>query len=283
MSARPNIWLSIDWDYFVREHASWDLAHGEDALMRDMIWPVRTAMLAARGIDLRTETSLRHARPAPASFWGTLERLGYRFDTLKCFFAADSHRWAHSVFDHNVLGGPPPSDTRIVHFDAHHDLVYSIEQLQWSIGTGEPTCENWHLMTLLRSLGLRSLVVYPAWKGSSDWQKLFGALDRADKAGVNVARILRARVDHCVWPSPKVAEAAGNVEAVFVCRSGGWAPPWHDLAFRRFCLAARERFGRFIETPWIDIDCPRSHPDFTEAVASFTEALAHHPQAAEIR
>lgn len=233
--SRPNVWLSIDWDFFVREDHKWDWGHGESEVFQSFAWEIRVANFLAAGKDLPKEMSLRHAKPSPGSFWRKLLELGYRFDNVKAFVVADSHKWAYWIFDRANGSGPPVSKTRLVHFDAHHDLVYSIKSFSKNKQAGIAACDDWHLMTLLKNLKLKSFVVYPPWKGLHDWEKTIGRWEnhRMPEAR-ELHRLITKWVDFGVWGDSRIADAAGQVEVVYLCRSGGWTPPWHDLAFRKF-------------------------------------------------
>lgn len=241
--SRSNIWLSIDWDYFMLEQAQWKWAHSESATFYSLIWEVRLALALSRGIDLKNEIALSHAAPTPASFWTTLERMGYDFTNVKAVYVGDSHRHANDVFRRSHMAGPSLSCTRLVNFDAHHDLTYNIKSFEKEALTNTVTCENWLLMTHLSQIGLQSLIVYPEWKGMRDWESTFGATPEVDAS-------LRRYTEPCVWPSPKVAEAAGEVELVYICRSSAWSPPWHDQAFKQFVRTLHERTGVIVSAPF---------------------------------
>ena len=259
--AAPPVWLSVDWDFFVREPAHFDSRDAPPG--RPMYWEHRERVYRALSRrSLRPAMALRHAEPHPAAFWTALEQLGFRFATVRALVVADSHRYAARLFRRDAIADPAPGTPRLVHVDAHHDLFYSPTVLQWSVGHDEPTAENWHLFTLLRNRGLRSLVVYPGWKGDRDWatfaKKLRGEGARGREAreavGVQILDLLRTRVTPCVWPDPRLAAWAGPIERVFIARSGGWTPDWHDGAFRRFCLALQRRTGVPISTPFVEIE-----------------------------
>jgi len=241
---RPNVWLSIDFDFFVYEDPSWEFGHSETQLGIDKAWTIRLAQHRIHKVDLLKEMTLRKAKPTPGAFWKTLQKLGYRFDKTKSVSVADSHKWAYHALRRRK-GEPKTSETRIVHFDAHHDLFYSINGLVASVDNDDPSCENWHFMTLDKYPKLESLVVYPAWKGMHDWDESMGRfIDLATPDGKDVLEILANRVTPVVWPDPRVAEAAGDVTRIFICRSGAWVPPWHDRAFQRFCAEAEHVCGR---------------------------------------
>jgi len=234
------VWLSLDWDFFCREEPEWDWGHSEDGnIYQTIAWNIRATTALARGIDLRKETSLQHSKPAPARFWRSLERLGFNFDRVLGLGIADSHRHAYRFFKEL----PDAQATQIVHIDAHHDLFYSVPSLKHSDENDDPRCDDWHLLTLLRGK-LRSLVVYPQWKGLCEWEDLLETITSVDtQSSWATARMLQKIVDTCVWGDPHVPAVAGEVEGIFICRSGAWVPPWHDLAFNRFVQAAEDIAG----------------------------------------
>lgn len=251
--SRPNVWLSIDWDFFVREDPKWDWGHAESPIFQSLAWEIRVADFLQSGRNLHEEMTLRHASPKPGAFWRRLLELGYRFDKVKAFVVADSHRWAYWIFDRKNGLGPAPDKTRLVHFDAHHDLVYNVKRFSDNKRNKDAACDDWHMLTILNNPKLRSLVVYPLWKGLHDWKRTLGSWEghRMPEAR-EVYRLITKWVDFGVWDDARVAEAAGQVEVVFLCRSGGWTPPWHDQAFRKFAFAGAKMSGQVADTPFID-------------------------------
>jgi hypothetical protein len=235
---RPRIWLSIDWDYFCRQPPfMWDSGRDESVSQTSLSWAVRTAFCLSRGIDLRRGMNLRYARPLPGRFWGALEALGYDFGDLKAFVVAESHKAAYEAFRGRQTGG-----VRLVTFDAHHDLFYSSSMIE-HVMNGIVDCGNWHLLTLLRYPRLRSLLVYPRWKGLSEWRRTIRNLE-AGESGLGIREWLRNRVEVCAWPNPRIREVAGRVERIFICRSSAWSPPWHDKAFSRFVLQGEKHTNK---------------------------------------
>jgi hypothetical protein len=251
MSNRSNIWLSVDWDYFVREDPSWDFGHAELPDFQDLLWNMRVAQFNRRGEDLVEETSLMHADPHPAAFWGRLSRLGYNFDNVRAIVVGDSHRHAYKVFRRSLLEGPSLSDTRIVHFDAHHDLTYNMARFEGEAGREEVTCENWLLMTHLAQPKLKSLIVYPEWKGLREWHSTFG--ENFERYPM-LKRAIERYTEPCCWPSSRVEESAGDVELVYICRSSAWTPPWHDESFIRFAKALQQMAKVPLDTPFLETE-----------------------------
>jgi hypothetical protein len=244
---RPHILLSVDFDFFVRELDAWHFDHGEHDLYRLYAWTFRERAFRMDGIDLRAETSLRYAEPHPAHFFGALERLGFDFSDLGAV-VADSHRYAYNLFK---VATTEPSRTRLVNFDAHHDLFYSAEKLRASVATDMASCENWHMLTLLNHAGLRSLNVYPGWLGLREWDRSLGKLFRGKTEAMrSLAAHLHRWTGPCVWGDPRIAAAAGRVEKLFIAKSSAWTPTWHDAAFASFCRGAAKRFRVPLTTPF---------------------------------
>ncbi len=240
---RPLVLLSVDFDFFCREDEAWAFDHGYTDHYTHEAWVQRERAFRDRGLDLRDETSLRHASPHPDAFWAELEGLGYRFDQLRRIVIADSHEHAYGAFGHEALDGRGADEVLLVNIDAHHDLFYSVAQLEWSAAEDAPTCENWHFFTLMRHKGLRSLVVYPRWRGLREWDRTMGQLYRSkDRNGRALTRAFQKRTAPCIWGDPAVAGAAAAVGTLFIAKSSAWVPPWHDEVFLRFCVAAMERF-----------------------------------------
>jgi hypothetical protein len=248
---RSNIWLSIDWDYFTREMPEWDFGHAESPDFNGLLWDMRVRQFHQMGQSLMEETSLKYASPHPADFWKRLRRLGYKFDNVQAIVLADSHQYAYQMFRRSALEGPALSDTRLVHFDAHHDLTYNMARFEGEAGRGEVSCENWLLMTHLAQPSLKSLIVYPEWKGMSDWNVTFGQHYERYPA---LKKALDRYTKPCVWPSNLVTEAAGEVELVYLCRSSAWTPPWHDEAFVSFADDLQKMTQVPLITPFVEVE-----------------------------
>lgn len=247
---RSNIWLSIDWDFFCYDREEWGFVYADhEAFRGSHVWELRAQQLRQLGGDLVAETDLARSNPQPKDFWSRLQGLGYRFTSTKAVIVADSHQWAYNVFRRSLFEGPSTQETRLVHFDAHHDLTYNMLRFEEEAGREHVTCENWQLMTLLSQIGLRSLVVYPEWKGLREWEQSFS--QHYEKTP-ELAHALDRMVEPCVWPSRRVQESAGDVELVYICRSSAWTPPWHDGAFQQFVEALQPLTQIPAQTPFIE-------------------------------
>ena len=205
------------------------------------IWSERVREMHAKGIDVRREMSLRHASPKPSVFWDKLRTQGFRLGSARRLVIADSHRHAHELFHPEARREKDLSRVGLVSFDAHHDLFYSVKSLEDSVRRGRAKCDDWMFMVLARHVGLRALLVYPPWQGDREWNASMGRLGTARTKDLHDK--IHEMLTPCVWPSPKVQEAAGIIDLAFICRSSAWSPPWHDHAFEDFVAEAERVLG----------------------------------------
>lgn len=226
MTNMRRIFLSIDWDFFIREDHEWDFSHRESGFFTNELWTIRSIGFAANGGDLIDETDPdKHADPKPSEFWDKLEGNGFLFDDCR-IVVADSHAEACLVAligNHDV----------VVNFDAHCDLGYSsLEVHKKRYREKFCMCDDWLLQLMWKKRSIKSKIVYPKWKGMADWSPSKGG----PKA---VAR----RTEVGVWSDDLLKECAGTVSAVFICRSGAWTHPAHDEKFIEFVRSAERALG----------------------------------------
>jgi hypothetical protein len=231
-------WLSVDWDFFVRSLGMWDWSHKEAPFfMGGFMWETRLSPFLMQGYDLVGEMDpQKWSRPRPQDFWNVLAEAGYGFDDLDFFVVADSHAAAGPVFSEvaDRLGGP--ADV-LVNFDAHHDLGYcEWERIEMMIEKGECTCDMWLGALMMWMPELESRVVYPNWmKEESDLEAQWRHIRE------HVPKSVSDRIElGWFWDNGQVSNTVIepdeylNVEALFVCRSSAWTPPWLDQPFLQF-------------------------------------------------
>lgn len=260
--------LSIDWDYFVRCLGIWDWSHKENQFfIGGEMWSIRIAPFAMQGMDIFGEMSPeKWAKPRPEAFWGVLKQLGYDFDYLDTFVVAESHSAAAPVFyEDYVWSGEAPD--YIINFDAHHDMGYcDWQRLEGMIEEGTCTCDMWLCALLEWIPGVKVRVVYPDWLREEtsikrQWAHLAERLPERmlnrielgffenDDGTIN-RRVVRKRGETI------------DVTALFICRSGAWAPPWLDDQFIKFVREAEDYFG--VEADEFKEDIPAMKPrDFS--------------------
>lgn len=122
-------------------------------------------------------------------------------------------------------------------FDAHHDSGYkATRSLKQFVERGTMSCEDWMLNHTTQGSKLR--VRYPAWRATAD-----GSLYDCEPGPA-------VEVDRAVDDGRPVG---GWFDAVYVCRSGTWVPPWCDNAFEDFIEGVEASLGM----QWIDEEFPR--------------------------
>lgn len=247
--------VSVDWDFFVRSLYSWDWGHQETPFfMEGPMWEIRVSGLLMNGLDIRGEMDPeKWAQPKPLQFWGTLKHLGYNFDTLEDVYelnheadltqpnlvVADSHAMAGPTFNNvaNDIGAPDV----IINFDAHHDLGYKSKvEVNRMVTRGQSTCDMW--LRLLMSQDsfadaeTKAHIVYPNWRFdeypiSEEWNQLRDVLPRGilGRTSIGVFAQPDGSATEVVCPAEEI-----DVEALFVCRSSAWTPPWLDGLFVEF-------------------------------------------------
>src|ERR1041385_4341320 len=112
-------------------------------------------------------------------------------------------------------------------YDAHHDGGYcgaENEQernklVQQFIERGKVSCEDW-AVALQALHGINVKVVYPKWK---PW-----AMTSEPKPTADIVRTMDK-------PDERIVNK--NFHRIFLCRSGGWTPPWLDDQFDAFIAA----------------------------------------------
>ncbi|MFG2767838.1 hypothetical protein [Streptomyces rubiginosohelvolus] len=233
--------LVVDFDFFFHnpheglpaphrgDEGLYDWAHGENQLLREIIWPIRAEEFLRAGIEPpRCE--------GYENFW---ERFTFTSDNPPLFYA-DSNLYAgrlsprhYALFDLEIMAW---QDVHL--FDAHHDSGYphqygptSFEE--WA-ELGEFSCEDW--MLVHHAQGSRLALTYPAWRPDGDSHPPLIPLDTTVDDG---------------------GEAALPFDAVFLCRSGSWVPSWCDDQFTELLAAFPGRAHLFPGSAWAH---PRPDP-----------------------
>lgn len=225
------IWLSVDFDYFIREKIEWDWGHGESEFFRGtQMWTIREAQALAAGHSLRDDTNPdTYAKPKPLEFFETLQGMGYDFSSTPVF-VSDSHAFAYPTF----CSLAKKKDRFLLNFDAHHDLGYKASTIKRHLKDKECDCGDWLLMTLMRCRKVKGYVVYPPWLGMEEWDSTFGKIKKGTEHGALYEKTIKTLATPFVWKPAVVKTFAKKVDCVFICRSGSWVPPWHDQLFIDF-------------------------------------------------
>ncbi|MGV8847244.1 MAG: hypothetical protein ACOH1Y_11785 [Propionicimonas sp.] len=209
--------LVVDWDYFFArpelcapstgDHDvdalrwAFDWGHAETGFMVNGIWMFRAGDL------LRSLGELPGSNGKWRTFWDR-----FTIDPAASVHVSDSNLF--SGLERPVSGGP---FEKVSVYDAHHDSGFNGETLAEFVRGGVLSCENWTLAHVTLGTEPSNVHVrYPPWRAY--------ALELEPAPGVPVDRAVDDEL-----PLTGVV-----FDAVSVCRSGAWVPPWLDQEFVDF-------------------------------------------------
>lgn len=213
--------LVVDWDSFFPEPEPgslesiqlYDWGHKEAPFFIDTIWGGRAESFVMNDVELPDLNG------EELTFW---DRVHVTYDAKLWY--ADSNSCAVNP----IITGKRPKFDSVWLYDAHHDSGYypdlegyqRRQKIHEILTEGRYGCDNW---TTFYAMVAGSLIYvrYPQWK---PW-----ALDREMEPLFDIER----KVDDGVPPDV-------SFDRVFVCRSGAWVPPWHDMdaRFEQFVQSA---------------------------------------------
>jgi hypothetical protein len=196
--------LSIDWDYFFPEKTNdphewplydWGHRDGGGFFLND-IWYHRAEGFLANDLPLPGTTGVEK------TFWDR-----FQFTPDCRLYIADSHM---HIYNRSVFNGI----TEAWSYDAHHDAGYTDMTPQQFLDRDQVSCADWTVAyKLVRDIDTK--VFYPKWR---DWAMEY------EKA--MILPVERQVDDEAV--------VDGKFHRIFLCRSGGWTPPWVDENFEAF-------------------------------------------------
>ena len=204
---KKEVLLSIDFDYFVREHYMWDFGHSEEPgrlnLFSTIVWQLRYG-----NIKLYDETDpKKYADFMPEALPRKLKEKGLLFDNSTKYGIAESHEKAYQFFNN---GGSIPKT--LIHIDAHHDVYDRDDKVH---------CGNWLYHLMKKYPDLEVYFVYPKWSKKEGW------------IGKDNAKVKTLK-----WTTfDQLPIQDAIVKSLFFCRSGVWVAPHHDKDFMMLMYA----------------------------------------------
>jgi hypothetical protein len=257
--------LSVDWDYFFPDLAWMDWGHNETALMIQHIWSLRCG-----DWNLKTKQSaldyVQPDRKLLGQFWHRVLRGSSRFQLLVAESHAELARWiVDSKMTVDILDN----------YDQHHDCGYSVVRSDDNRQQYERVdCGEWvPYLVDTRRIGEYQLH-YPAWRRQ---------LPERDRKELEL-RIIKTCNGSWDYGPPKHPT---KYDAVFICRSGGWTPPWCDEEFNKFV----ESIFKFKVGKWemrfaggpndLGVPVGTRHPNMLEATALRKQFLEQRHKMAE--
>ncbi|MGI6331312.1 MAG: arginase [Zhaonellaceae bacterium] len=194
--------LSIDWDYFIKtQKQNWG-SHLESKKTAVDLWYKLYFQVNNRG---RSIQELFELSKDTNVFWDKMGAI-FQFKQNIPTYVSDSHALSYRIAKDKGLN--------VVYlFDAHADLGYGgLSSLNFEVN-----CANWLGKLLKEGLVKEANIVYSPF-----------TLERPEYfADINKFYNVR-------YLSPTELEPVIDVEAVHICRSGAWTPPWYDDQFVEF-------------------------------------------------
>ncbi len=214
--------LSVDWDFFFLEG---DPDTADNFVLCD--WGRRETPLFITGLwEHRAAAFYDYQLPLPGlsgeqeNFWSR-----FQFHPHAKLYTSESHC--------DIVQKEFDMTREVWNFDAHHDLGYSTESILSLLTQGRVDCSNWGIHYAFHPVSAWYHVVYPRWKTWADEVEPVSVLRRMWKEATveSVERRVTLLMD-----SESVATNTPVFDAVFVCRSGAWVPPWNNMddAYLRF-------------------------------------------------
>lgn len=147
-------------------------------------------------------------------------------------FVADSHAFIWHILKQG---------STVWNLDAHHDCEYSgiVDEVH---------CGNWALTGILSKLIAEYHVIYPKWRERTPEKKPSSEV-------VDFSYSL---------PEPR------EYDAIFICRSSCWTPPWADYKFRKFVLSAGMEYEIMNQDGW-----KLREPSTIEEARNIAESVNH--------
>lgn len=222
--------LVVDWDFFFPNPA-WSAEITEESLLylwdhkeapaylSPVVWSGRASAFFRNGMEL----------PRCQDYEGFWNRFKFNEDGVSVLYG-DSNLHAGRILP-SSLGMDEEYGVNHWHtvslWDAHHDAGYkSTGSYEAWEATGMVSCEDW--MLVHHGHGSRLQVTYPAWR------KEVGRVEPEPLVPVD------RRVDDGTDPDDWF-------DAVYVCRSGAWVPPWCDDQFTEFMEQAPDSFPTLLD------------------------------------
>lgn len=193
--------LSIDWDYFIPVYERWSGSYLENKRNIMMIWYKRYFENKRHGIDI--ENSIREGKELK-TFLKLIKKY-FTFSKNVKMYVSDSHKFSYYITKDNKC-------SRVINFDAHSDLGYGgLKSLDFELN-----CANW-LGKLLKNKIVQDVnIVYSPY--THETSEEFSEINKT-------FNVKYPGIDYL----PEI-----KIDAIHVCRSGSWTPPWLDNKFYKF-------------------------------------------------
>lgn len=264
--------LTIDWDFFIQQRGEgnphgytefpngdrthnwlmfdWGAFEGHAPQLGAILWWTRASHWLRCGLDIREDLAIIPDKGCvhPVQF-STIakERFPLLLEVEK--YVGDSHAWAILVVRYLAETHGP---IRVVSFDAHCDLGYCGDKVKRETKAGHADCGSWLYHSLQKEWVSSVEIVYPDWKGMIEWQQ-------ASKEAF--LRPFLDRVTPFTWSEWMASERLyDDLEAVHLCRSSNWTPPWLDQQFLNLKELISDGNDTYLNQEWFNLDDEYDNP-----------------------
>ena len=194
--------LSIDWDYFINNPNPNSYSYTENQKTIVDLWYKRYLKMNEDGKDIRKFFKLS---PSVDTFWSSIFRSFLLKQGIPAYLS-DSHALSYTIAELHEC-------STVYLFDAHSDLGYGgLSSLDFEVN-----CANW-LGKLLKSGRVKEAnILYSPF--TAEKPEYFGAMNRT----FNIRYLSFEDIRPII-----------KIDALHICRSGAWTPPWLDFRFNQF-------------------------------------------------
>lgn len=211
--------LSIDWDYFFPDFSEYDWGSLESYSpeLLNVLWSLRQRSF--KFANANSDSAIKEYIP---SNYEVLEILCK--STPKVLFITNSHKHIIELLNNFNNYFPDSPVPNLYNFDQHHDLGYKKEHKS-NPNEIEPTCDNWAIYALKNNLINNYDLHYPSWREN-----------KAETKRLLKKIICKDAVEHKINVSYENIQNLDlpTFDALFICRSDTWTPPWSDHQWMEF-------------------------------------------------
>lgn len=194
--------LSVDWDYFIYAGNECCGSYIENNKNIINLWYKRYIQNKIQGKNIKKSFLLSNE---VYNFWTKIKKK-FSIDNSTKLYVSDSHAVSYYVAKENNCN-------EVFLFDAHSDLGYGgISSLNFEVN-----CANWLGKLLKNSIINKTSIIYSPFT----MERVEDFKDIKNNYNVNF-------IDF------EELEENINVQAIHICRSGAWTPPWFDENFEEF-------------------------------------------------
>lgn len=202
--------LTIDWDYFIKVYSKELKSYQESEYNILSEWYKDYLDCKERGVNIKKLFGLSKE---VEHFWEKIEE-NIDIKEKEPIILSDSHKVAYNIAKQKKC------DT-IYLIDAHSDLGYGgIKSLEFEVN-----CANW-LGKLFKEKEIKKAYIIYSPYTHEQIQDFKEIIDTYDIEFLSFKELIKKKKEI-------------KIDALHICRSGSWTPPWYDKEFLKFLYRSR--------------------------------------------